>query len=62
MSLVVLPTMGEKKKRDLDAVNWMQGRDIFSHSFGRLDSREAGLGIVTARFMEGKGTSVHLFF
>ena len=60
--LVVLPTMGGKK-RDWDAVNWMQGRDIFSHSFGRLDSREAGLGIVTARFMGGgKSTSVHLFF
>ena len=60
MSLVVLPTM--EKKRDSDAVNWMQDRDIFSHSSGRLNSREAGLGIVTARFMEGKSTSVHLFF
>jgi hypothetical protein len=46
--------MGEKK-RDLDAVNWMQDQDIFSHSFGSLDTREGRLGIVTARFMEGNG-------
>lgn len=50
------------KKRDSDAVNWMQDRDISSHSSGRLDSREAGLGIVTARCIKGKNTSVHLFF
>jgi hypothetical protein len=51
-----------KKKRDSDAVNWMQDRDISSHSSGRLDSREARLGIVTARFMMGKNTSIRLFF
>jgi hypothetical protein len=48
-------------KRDLDAVNWIQDRDI-SHSSGRLGSREARLGIVSSRFVKGKSTSVHLFF
>jgi len=62
MFLVMLPTMERKKKKqDSDAVNWMQDRDVFSHYFRRLDTREARLGIVTARVMEGNSTSVHLF-